>query len=90
METLGPILTGVGGIAWLVLWIMTLIKQFKGGDTVWGVLTIFFSPLVPIIWGFVKNQKKFALYWIIVTIIFFVGYGSVGMTLMSQMEQMQP
>ncbi|MEM9281239.1 MAG: hypothetical protein AAGA96_05385 [Verrucomicrobiota bacterium] len=88
MDAIGPILTGIGGIAWLVLWIITLIKQFKGGDTVWGILTIFFSPLVPIIWGFVKNQKKFALYWIIVAVIFFIGYGSVGMTLMSQMEQM--
>lgn len=86
---IGTILAIVGGIACLALWIMTLVKQFKGGDTVWGVLTIFFSPLVPIIWGFMKGQQKLAIYWIIAAVILAAGYGMSFASLLSKAQDMQ-
>ena len=89
MAIIGGILAVVGGIAWLVLWILSLIKIFKAGDTLWGVLTIFFSPIVPIIWGFMNNNKKLAIQWIIVAVVFFIGYGITAAGMVSQLQNMQ-
>jgi hypothetical protein len=36
MTVIGTILLFAGGIAMLVFWIMTLVKQFKSNDTLWG------------------------------------------------------
>ncbi|MEO0415333.1 MAG: hypothetical protein AAF226_10320 [Verrucomicrobiota bacterium] len=49
LANLGGILGGVGGIAFLVYWIWSLVKMFKAKDTIWGILAIFFSPLLGII-----------------------------------------
>lgn len=81
---------GTGGIAWLILWMMTLIRPFKGGDTVWGVLTIFFSPIVPIIRGFMKGHTKLAILRIVVAFIFGAGYGMRGASLVSERQNTQP
>ena len=72
MLIIGLILVVLAGIAILVFWIMTLIKQFKGGDTVWGVLTIFFGILAPI-WCFMNNQKNLGMKMIIALVVYLIG-----------------
>lgn len=67
---------GVGFIACLVFWIMTLIKQFKSGDTLWGVLCIFFGiMLLSPIWLFMKGQKKAGINYVIAIVAYIIGVG---------------
>lgn len=74
MAAIGGILTAVAGIAMLVFWIMTLIKQFKSGDTLWGVLSIFFGILAPI-WCFMKGHKSLGMKFVIALVIYLIGFG---------------
>ena len=73
LATIGGILALIGGIAIFVLWIMTLIKQFKSGDTLWGVLSIFFAILAPI-WCFMNGHKGLGMKWVYALIVYFVGF----------------
>lgn len=74
MAIIGTILTAVGGIALLVFWIMTLVKQFKSGQTLWGVLTIFFAILAPI-WCFMNGHKSLGIRFIIAFVVYLIGFG---------------
>ena len=74
MAIIGTILTVGGGIALLVFWIMTLIKQFKSGQTLWGVLSIFFGILAPI-WCFMNGQKGLGIKFIIAFVLYLIGIG---------------
>ncbi len=58
----------------LVFWIMTLVKQFKSGQTLWGVLSIFFAILAPI-WCFMNGHKSLGMKFIIAFVIYLVGFG---------------
>lgn len=77
MAAIGGILAAAGGIAMLVFWIMTLVKQFKSGDTVWGVLSIFFGILAPI-WCFVKGHKSLGMKFVIALVVYIIGFIIMG------------
>jgi len=49
------ILVTVGGILILVGWIWNLVVAFKIGGILWGVLNIFFQPLMGIISAAMKK-----------------------------------
>lgn len=74
MAIIGGILLAAGCIWYLIIWIKTIIKCFKAQDTLWGILTILFSPLLGIIWLFMQGQKKPAVNWIIAVIMTVIGY----------------
>lgn len=84
MATIGLILAAVGGIAIFVLWIMTLIKQFKSGDTLWGVLSIFFAILAPI-WCFMNGHKSLGMKFIIALVVYIIGFALGGAGAISSM-----
>ncbi|MAS93878.1 MAG: hypothetical protein CMO55_11855 [Verrucomicrobiales bacterium] len=77
MAIIGGILAFVAGIACLIFWIMAIVKAFKAGDTLWGVLSIFIG-ICGLIYLFMKGQTKLAIYWIIAMVIAGIGYG-IGM-----------
>ena len=86
MGIIGGLLAAVGIIASIVIWIMTLIRAFKAGETLWGVLTIFF-PIVGLIWLFMRGQAKLGIYWIIAAILGGIGYGMAIVPLMQKAMQ---
>lgn len=73
MAAIGGILAAIGGIAIFVFWIMTLIKQFKSGDTLWGVLSIFFAILAPI-WCFMNGHKGLGMKFVYAIIAYIIGF----------------
>ncbi|MDF1824506.1 MAG: hypothetical protein P1U68_07675 [Verrucomicrobiales bacterium] len=87
MAAIGGILAVAGGIAGLVIWIMTIVKAFKAKDTLWGVLSIFL-PICGLIWLFMKGHKKLAIYWIVAIVIYMVGAGIIGGS--GAMQQLAP
>ncbi len=76
MGIIGIILAAGGGIAIFVFWIMTLIKQFKSGDTLWGVLSIFFAILAPI-WCFMNGHKGLGMKFVYAIVAYMIGIGLV-------------
>lgn len=89
MGTLGWILVAVGGIALLIFWIMAIIKCFKAGDTLWGVLTIFLG-IPGLIWFFMKGHKKLGIYWIIALVVYLVGYAMAIVPMMQEAMKQMP
>ncbi len=79
MAIRGSILFIAGSIAILVFWIMTLIKQFKSGDTVWGVLSIFIGFLAPI-WCFINGHKSLGMKFVFAIIAYLVGVGILAVS----------
>lgn len=77
MAAIGGILVAVGGIAILVFWIMTLIKQFKSNDVLWGVLSIFFGILAPI-WCFMNGHKSLGMKFVYALIVYIIGFVLLG------------
>jgi len=73
MTALGGILTAVGGIGSLVIWIMAIVKAFEAKDTVWGVLSIFL-PICALIWLFMKKHTKLAVFWIVAILLYIIGF----------------
>lgn len=73
MNALVGILTAVGGIGSLVIWIMAIVKAFKAKDTVWGVLSIFL-PICALIWLFMKKHTKLAVFWIVAIVLYIIGF----------------
>lgn len=74
MAIIGGILAFAGGIAGLVIWIMTIVKAFKAKDTLWGVLSIFL-PICGLIWLFMKGHKQLGIYWIVAIVVYMIGAG---------------
>jgi len=87
MAIIGSILAFAGSIALLVFWIMTLVKQFKSGQTLWGVLTIFIGILAPI-WCFMNGQKSLGIKFIIALVVYLIGFGITMGGAVSQMQNM--
>ncbi len=87
MAIIGTILLVVSGIAILVFWIMTLIKQFKANDTLWGVLSIFFAILAPI-WCFKNGHKGLGMKFVYAIIAYIIGFAILGGS--GVMQQIQP
>ena len=73
LAIIGGILLAAAGIAIFVLWIMTLIKQFKSGDTLWGVLSIFFAILAPI-WCFMNGHKALGMKFVYAIILYVIAF----------------
>lgn len=88
MAIIGSILLFAGGVAMFVFWIMTLIKQFKSGQTLWGVLSIFFGILAPI-WCFMNGHKSLGIKFVIALVVYLIGLGitMAGVATMPQMNQ---
>lgn len=87
MAIIGGILAFVGGIALLVFWIMTLVKQFKSGQTLWGVLTIFIGILAPI-WCFMNGHKSLGMRFVIAFVVYLIGFAITAGGAVSQMQNM--
>jgi len=87
MAIIGTILAFGGGIAMLVFWIMTLVKQFKSGQTLWGVLTIFFAILAPI-WCFMNGHKTLGIRFVIAFVVYLIGAGIMAGGMASQLQNM--
>ena len=82
MDVLLTILLVICGLASFVLWILVLVRAFKAGATVWGVLGIFI-PLLAFIWGWMNAKKEnlttIMLIWtaaIVVTLIVYFIYAA--------------
>lgn len=88
LATIGGILLAIGAIASLVFWIMALVKAFKAGDTVWGVVGIFIQ-LAALIYLFTKGHTGLAVKWIIAVVITLIGYGMLIPTLMAAAQMQQ-
>lgn len=89
MTAIGGILAFVGGLGLLVFWIMTLVKQFKSGQTLWGVLSIFFGILAPI-WCFMNGHKSLGIKFVIAFVVYLIGAAiafSGGMAMMPTSPQ---
>jgi len=89
MAIIGSVLLFAGGIGMLVFWIMTLVKQFKSGQTVWGVLSIFFAILAPI-WCFMNGHKSLGIKFIIAFVVYLIGFGLTMGGAVAAMENMPP
>jgi hypothetical protein len=92
MAAIGGLLAFVGIIASIVFWIMGLVKAFKAGETVWGVVGIF-VPLALLIWLFIRGHAKLGILWIVAGIVAGIGYAlflpSMMQEVQSQMETIQ-
>lgn len=62
----------VGGIASFVFYIIAIVKCFKAGDTLWGVLTIFLG-IPGLIWLFMNGQKNLGIMWVLAIVASIVG-----------------
>lgn len=89
ISVIGGILAFVGIIGSIVIFIMTIVKCFKAGDTLWGVLTIFFG-LPGLIWLFMNNNTKLGVSWIVAGILTGIGYVMFLVPMMAKaMEEVQ-
>ncbi len=75
------ILLILGGILIFVGWIWNIIVSFKMGGTLWGILNIFFQPLVGIISAAMKKTQWAPVGVMILGIILYFIAG--GMTAMN-------
>lgn len=87
MAIIGGILAFIGGIGMLVFWIMTLVKQFKSGETLWGVLSIFIGILAPI-WCFMNGHKDLGIKFIVAFVVYLIGFIIIMAGAASQMQGM--
>lgn len=88
MAAIGGILAFAGIIASFVLWIMIIVKAFKAGDTLWGVLSIFIS-ICALIYAFMNGHTKLGIYMIVAAIVAGVGYGMMMPSIIAQAQEMQ-
>ena len=72
MLVIGGILYGLGAIGCLVFYIIAIVKAFKAGDTLWGVLNIFIG-ICGLIWLFMNGQKKLGIYYIVAIVVCLIG-----------------
>jgi len=86
MAALGGLLAAVGIIASLVIWIMGLVKAFKAGETLWGVLGIFI-PIVLLVWLFIRGHAKLGILWIVAGVVAGIGYGMFLPSILGELEQ---
>lgn len=84
MEVFLSILVAICGIVSFVLWILVLVRAFKSGATVWGVLGIFI-PLVAFIWGWMNAKKEnlmtIMLIWTAAVVLVIILYAILAATL---------
>ncbi|MDA7920574.1 hypothetical protein N9Z18_01315 [Verrucomicrobiales bacterium] len=85
---IGGLLATIGGIAFLVFWIMAIVKAFKSDETLWGVLSIFIPPLA-IIFAFIKGHKSLGIKLVITFVVILIGYGLVIAGAVAQIDPAQ-
>jgi hypothetical protein len=49
------IVGGLGGLLFLIGWIWLIVIAFQTSGTLWGILNIFFQPVMGIIYALVKK-----------------------------------
>jgi Flp pilus assembly protein TadD len=83
-----PVLSLIG----LILSIIVLIKQFKHGGALQGILGIITCTLWTFVWGWIKHRSlamtKIMIIWTIVTLAPFVLVGVFGAAMMGEMYKM--
>lgn len=72
----GGILYMAAGLAFLVIHIISIVKAFQKGSTLWGVLGLLVFPCSTI-FLFINKNKGLAIGHIICIILFFVGIALV-------------
>ncbi len=72
------ILVMIGGILLLVGWIWNIVVSFKMGGTLWGVLNIFFQPIVGIISAFMQKTQWPPVGLMILGLVLYLVGGSMG------------
>ena len=74
------ILGGLLGLGWLICWIIVLIKQFKEGGVVQGILGLI-CGLWAFIWGWLNsgrlNLRTIMLIWTVIWVLLFI-LGATG------------
>ena len=86
---MGSIYGILGGVAWLaiiVFYIIAIIKAFKAGDTLWGVLNIFIG-ICGLIYLFMKGHKQLGIYYVIAIIVAIVAGALGGNSIMQMIPQ---
>lgn len=79
------ILLTLGGLLILVGWIWNIVVSFKMGGTLWGVLNIFFQPIMGIISAAMGKTQWLPVGLIVLgVILYLVGGGMASMTSMGQ------
>jgi hypothetical protein len=65
----------------LLGWVWNIVMAFKMGGTPWGILNIFFQPLVGIISAILKKTSWLPVgVMLLGLVLFFVGGGAASMT----------
>ena len=72
------ILIYIGGILLFVGWIWNIIASFKTGGTLWGILNIFFQPLVGIISAAMKKTQWAPVGVMILGLVFYLLGGGMA------------
>ena len=86
MAAIGGILAFIGIIICLVCYIMAIVKAFKAGETLWGVLSIFIG-ICGLIYLFMRGHQKLGLIYIAGIVIAGIGYGMFLPSMVSQMQE---
>lgn len=76
------ILFMIGGLLILIGWIWNIVVSFKKGGTLWGILNIFFQPIVGIISAFMQKTDWLPVGVMILGVVLYLLGG--GMSAMSQ------
>lgn len=83
-----PVLSLIG----LILSIIVLIKQFKHGGALQGILGIITCTLWTFVWGWIKHRRlamtNIMILWTLVTLAPFVLFGVFGAAMMGEMYKM--
>lgn len=69
---IGAILAISASLASLVFHIITLVKAFKAGDVLWGVLTLIFG-IPGLIWLFKNDEASLGKKYLIATVLSIIG-----------------
>lgn len=72
------ILAIVGGLLLFVGWIWNIVVSFKTGGTLWGILNIFFQPLVGIISAAMKKTQWAPVGMMIVGLVLYLAAGAMN------------
>lgn len=77
MAIIGSGLLLICALASFILYIVSVVKAFKAGDTLWGVLNLLLG--LGVIWFFLNGQKKLGMYCVFAYIGIVVGMVLAGM-----------
>lgn len=86
MAAIGGILAFIGIIICVVCYIMAIVKAFKAGETLWGVLSIFIG-ICGLIYLFMRGHKKLGLIYIGGIVLAGIGYGMFLPSMVSQIQE---